>query len=94
MEKSNCIRYAECHFLESLSEEVACGKGFEDANDNSREENGAKNGLEKDCILDLAKSRLLNPNFTIQDLTEYIALLVLDDPGFILIAIVTSKRVE
>lgn len=80
--------------VELLSEVVTRWEGFKYANDDGREEKRSENGLKEDRILDLAKSRLLNPDFTIQDLTEYVALLIFSDPRFVLVAVATPKRIE
>lgn len=51
-------------------------------------------GLHEDGILDLPKSRLLDPDFTIQDFTDDVAFLVFGDPGFIFVAIGAAESVE
>lgn len=43
----------------------------------------AKQRLDKDGVLNLAQSWLLNPDFTVKDLANEISLLVLFNPGFI-----------
>jgi hypothetical protein len=66
------------------SEIVALRESAEDADDDAREDKGTENSLQEDGILNLAKGRLLDPDFTVKDLADDIALLVLGNPGLVL----------
>lgn len=61
--------------------------GAEDADEDARQDERSEHSLDEDGILDLTKSRLLNPDFTVEDLADNEALLVLGDPGFIFVAV-------
>lgn len=65
-------------------EEVARGNSAKDADSNAADNERTKNGLDKDRVLDLAESGLLDPNFAVKHLADDIALLVLGDPGLVL----------
>ena len=66
---------------------VSCGKCTEDANGDSGHDQSTSHGLEEYRILDLAKRRLLDPDLTIEDFPEDIALLVFGDPGLVFVAV-------
>lgn len=66
----------------------------EDANGDGGNDNGAKNRLDEDGILDLAQSRFLDPNLTVEYLADDVTLLVLDDPGLIFIIVAGAETVE
>lgn len=70
------------------------GKSTENADGDCSDDDRPSEGLEKDGVLNLAKSWLLDPHFTVEDLAEDVTLLVLGNPGFVLIAIGTAHRVE
>ena len=50
--------------------------------------------LHEDGVLDLPKSRLLDPDFAIKDFTDDVAFLVFGDPGFVFVAVGAAKSVE
>ena len=50
--------------------------------------------LHEDRVLDLPKSRLLNPDFAIKDFTDDVAFLVSGDPGFVFVAISAAESIE
>ena len=64
--------------------EIASRDGAEDTNGNTADNERTKDGLDEDSVLDLAKSRLLDPDFAIEDLADNVPLLVLGDPWLIL----------
>lgn len=74
------------------SEEVAFGNCAKDANSHARDYEGAENGLDEDGILDLAKSRLLNPDLAIKDLADKVALLVTRHPWLVFVRITRCMR--
>ena len=55
---------------------------------------GGDESLEENGVLDLTKSGFFNPNFTVKDFADDIALLILGDPGFIFIAVARSQGIE
>ena len=65
------------------SEEVAVRHSAEDADKNSRKHKGAEQTLKEDGVLDLAKGRLLNPDFAIEDAADDVALGILGHPGLV-----------
>ena len=64
-------------------EEVAVRYSAEDADENTREHEGAEQTLQEDGILNLAKRRLLNPDFAIEDAADDVALGVLGYPWLV-----------
>lgn len=64
-------------------EEVAMRHSAEDADENAREHESAKQTLQEDGILNLAKCRLLNPDLAIEDAADDVALSILGDPGLV-----------
>lgn len=54
---------------------------------NTRSDESTDQRLNEDGVLNLSKGWLLNPDLTIKDFTDDIALLVLGDPRFILVAV-------
>ena len=75
-------------------EEVAVRYSAEDANEHGREHEGAEQTLEEDGVLDLAKSRLLDPDLAVEDLADDIALLVPRDPWLVLPRVAGSVRAD
>ncbi len=76
------------------SVKVSFWKSNENCHANGRDDEGTTNCLEEDGILDLAESWLLDPNFTIENLADYVAFLVFGDPRFIFIAVVAAETVK
>lgn len=68
--------------------------GAEDADNNTRDDKGAEDGLQEDGILDPAKGRLLDPHLAVEDFADEIALLVLGHPRLVLEAIAELVRIE
>ncbi len=66
----------------------------EDGSDDRRDDKGGKQSLHEDGILDLTKSRLLNPDLSVEDLADDIALVVFSDPRLIFVAIGRPQAVE
>ena len=64
-------------------EEVAVRYSAEDANEHGREHEGAEQTLEEDGVLDLAKSRLLDPDLAIEDAANDVALGILGYPRLV-----------
>lgn len=73
---------------------MSVGDSNKDGRQRAAQQQRSKNGLDKDGVLDLAQSRLLDPHLTVKDLAYNITLLVLDNPRLILVAVVGAKRVE
>jgi hypothetical protein len=65
------------------SEEVAVRYSAENADENARKHEGTEQTLQEDCVLDLAKGRLLNPNLAIEDAADDVALGILGNPRFV-----------
>lgn len=59
----------------------------EDADKNDGKDEGAKDRLKKDGVLDLTQSGLLNPDFTVKDLADDVALFVSRNPWLIFVAV-------
>jgi len=64
----------------------------EDADDDEGHDCGAKDRLQEDGILDLAQGRLLDPDFSVKDLADDVALFVFGDPWLVLVAVAGSVR--
>lgn len=75
-------------------EKVPVGHGAEDADDDEGKSEGAADSLQKDGVLNLAKSRLLDPDLTVEHLADEVALFILGDPRLVLVAVAGSKRIE
>lgn len=73
-------------------EEVALGNGTKDTDSHARDDKGTENGLDEDGILDLAKSRLLDPDLTVKDLANKIALFVACNPWLVFVGIAGCVR--
>jgi len=80
--------------VECRSDEVAFRNSHKDSSENGTTDNAAENGLEENGILNLAKCRLLHPGLAIEDLPDDVAVLILCNPGFSLIAVVSVERVH
>ena len=50
--------------------------------------------LYEDGVLDLPKSRLLDPDFAIKDFTDDVAFLIFGDPRFVFVAVGAAESVE
>lgn len=74
--------------------EVARRDRKEDCSQDQAAKNSTKYRLDEDCILNLSKSRLLDPGFAIEDLPDTVTLLVLGNPGLCLVAVVAVEAVE
>lgn len=75
-------------------EKVASRNGAENADCNTAEDQRTEDRLDEDGILDLAESRLLNPDLAVEDLADDVALLILGDPRLILPRIAGGVRAE
>ena len=73
---------------------VAFWKGAENSHGDDSDDQRTSQGLHKDGVLDLPKSRLLDPDFAVKDFTDEVAFLVLGDPGFVFVAVGAAKGVE
>ncbi len=73
---------------------ISFRQSTEDPDADGSDDDRATHGLEEDRVLDLAKSWLLDPHLTIEDLAYEIAFFVLDDPRLIFIAVGTSECIE
>lgn len=74
--------------------EISLGNGAEDTHGDSSDDQCTNNGLQEDCVLDLAESGLLDPDFAIQDFADEITLLVFSNPRFVFVAIGAGEGVE
>jgi hypothetical protein len=77
-----------------LLEFVALRDGTEDADDDCSNDHGCDDGLQKDGILDLSESWLLDPHLTVEDLPDEIPLLVFCNPWLVFIAVTRPKAIE
>jgi hypothetical protein len=77
-----------------LLEFVALRDGTEDTNDDCSNDHGYDDGLQKDGILDLSESWLLDPHLTVEDLPDEIPLLVFCNPWLVFIAVTRPKAIE
>lgn len=75
-------------------EEVSFRNGNEDAHRDSCNDKSASDSLEEDGVLNLAQSRLLYPDLTIEDFSEDVPFLILGDPRLIFVAISAAEAVE
>jgi len=75
-------------------EVVALGDGAEDADSDGGDEKSAEDGLDEDGVLDLAESRLLDPDLTVKHLPHDIALLVAGDPWLVFPRVARRVRVN
>lgn len=80
--------------MHSGSDEVALWHRNEDGRQNRTTKETTENSLQEDRILDLTKSRLLNPSLTVKDLSDNIAVLVLGNPGLSFVAVVCVEGVH
>lgn len=64
-------------------EEVALRDGTEDADSHTRDDQSTQDGLDEDGILYLAQSRLLDPDFAIEDFANNVALLIPGNPWLV-----------
>lgn len=71
--------------------EIAVWHSYEDGTEENRSKETGEHGLNKYGILDLTQCRFFNPNFTIKDLPDDIALLVFDYPRGIFVAVLGLK---
>lgn len=74
--------------------EIPLRKRAKDPHRDGCENDGTDEGLNEDGILDLAQRRFLDPYFAVEYLADDVALLVLDDPRFIFVAVVTTHTLE
>lgn len=68
-------------------EEVALGNSTKDTDSHARDEKSTENGLDEDRVLNLAKSRLLDPDLTVKDLANKVALFVACNPWLVFVRI-------
>ena len=77
-----------------LSIKITLGESAEDADGNSSDYQCTNESLEKYRVLDLAKSGLLDPHFTIENFPNEITFLVFRNPGFIFIAVSAPHSIK
>lgn len=70
------------------------GDGTENTSQNTRTEESTEDSLDEDRVLDLAQRGLLDPNLTVKDFADDVALLVSCNPRLIFVAVgaVADKR--
>ena len=73
---------------------VAFWKCTKDAHRDGGDDQRPSESLHEDGVLDLPKSRLLDPDFTIKDFADDFAFLVFGDPGFVFVAVGAAKSIE
>lgn len=73
---------------------VSFRQSTEDPYGDGSDDERTADGLEEDGVLDLAKSWLLDPHLTIEDLADEVTLFVFGDPRLIFIAVGTSECIE
>jgi hypothetical protein len=73
---------------------VTLGYCAEDADYDGANDDCCDDGLQEDSVLDLSESWLLNPHLTIEHLPDDIALVVLDNPWFVFVAVVGAEAVK
>ncbi len=66
----------------------------EDSHRNGSDDQRTSESLHEDGVLDLPKSRLLDPDFAIKDFTDNVAFFVFGDPRLVFIAIGAAESVE
>lgn len=66
----------------------------ENRRQNTAKQKGRKHRLDENRVLDLSQRRLLDPDLTIKNLADHIALLVLDNPRLILIGFASPGRIH
>lgn len=76
------------------SKEITTRHQNKDQNQQTRSKQSCQHGLHKDGVLDLPQRGLLDPDLAVKDLADNVALLVLDDPGLILVAVAAAERVK
>ena len=74
--------------------ESALGDCNEYSNSDGRDDKRTDDRLQEDCVLDLTQSRLLDPHLAVEDFADDVTFLVFGHPGFVFIAVATSKGVE
>lgn len=67
--------------------EVAVWHRAKDTDEDCRKDKCSNECLDEDGVLNLAESGLLDPNFTVEDLPNDIAFLVLGNPRLVLVAV-------
>jgi hypothetical protein len=77
-----------------LLEFVALRNGTEDTDDDCSNDHSCDDGLQKDGILDLSESWLLDPYLTVKDLPNEIPLLVFRNPWLVFVAVTRPKAIE
>ena len=76
------------------SKETPGRNSHKDGRQHTGAEQGAYHGLDEDGVLNLAEDGLLDPNLTVKDLAHNVALLILDDPGLVLVAVGGPEGLE
>ena len=66
----------------------------EDSHGNGSDDQCTSESLHEDGVLDLPKSRLLDPDLAIENFTDDVAFLVFGDPGLVFVAIGGAESVE
>ena len=68
--------------------------GHKNSRENGPAEQSSEDRLQEDCILNLSKGRLLDPQLAIKDFTYNIASLVLGNPWLVFVAVCGVARVK
>jgi hypothetical protein len=76
------------------SEKVASRHSNEDSCKDGGKHKGTQHALNEDGVLDLSQRGLLDPDLPVEDLADDIALLVLDDPRLLLVAVRRAEAVK
>lgn len=67
--------------------EIAMWNGAEDTSEDGGDDECSEKRLDENSVLDLTKSRFIDPDLAVEDFAEDIALLVLRDPGLVFVAV-------
>ena len=76
--------------LEEISFRYCNEETHRDGGDDKR----TSKGLDEDGILNLAESWFLDPNLTIENLTDHVSFLILSNPWFVFVAVTSAHRVK
>lgn len=75
-------------------EEVPARDSNEDSCENTSPDDSTDHRLHENGVLDGAEGRLLDPHLTIKDLAHNVALLVLDNPRLVFVAVARAEGLE
>lgn len=73
---------------------VAFWECTEDSHRDGSDDQSTSKSLHEDSILDLPKSRLLDPDFPIKDFTDDVAFLILGDPRFVFVTVGAAESIK